>query len=256
MPSTLNVAKKVFKRKLEQFKRGDRNKKQKKLEEEQLFNGEDSTILEQDEENGQECINGEGQAEENVEEKNIDSEDVQQKSTTFVEPSISSSILTDVAFRSFQGRVAAATLSAIDEMGFTRMTEIQAKSIPPLLEGVDVLGAAKTGSGKTLAFLIPAIELLIREDWKQQYGTGVIIISPTRELSMQTYGVLYELLEKQPYLSHALVMGGANRQTEELRLSKGVSILVATPGRLLDHLQAFFNFFQKLICLEYSKFCG
>uniref|UniRef100_A0A914NT69 Uncharacterized protein n=1 Tax=Meloidogyne incognita TaxID=6306 RepID=A0A914NT69_MELIC len=117
MPSTLNVAKKVFKRKLEQFKRGDRNKKHKKLDEEQLFNGEDSTILEQDEENGQECINGEGQAEENVEEKNIDSEDVQQKSTTFVEPSISSSILTDVAFRSFQGRVAAATLSAIDEIG-------------------------------------------------------------------------------------------------------------------------------------------
>jgi len=69
MPSTLNVAKKVFKRKLEQFKRGDRNKKHKKLDEEQLFNGEDSTILEQDEENGQECINGEGQAEENVEEK-------------------------------------------------------------------------------------------------------------------------------------------------------------------------------------------
>uniref|UniRef100_A0A914M8K0 ATP-dependent RNA helicase n=1 Tax=Meloidogyne incognita TaxID=6306 RepID=A0A914M8K0_MELIC len=227
MPSTLNVAKKVFKRKLEQFKRGDRNKKQKKLDEEQLFNGEDSSILEQDEENGQECKNVQEQAKENEE-----------------KPSISSSILTDVAFRSFQGRVAAATLSAIDEMGFTRMTEIQAKSIPPLLEGVDVLGAAKTGSGKTLAFLIPAIELLIRADWKQQYGTGVIIISPTRELSMQTYGVLYELLEKQPCLSHALVMGGANRQTEELRLSKGVSILVATPGRLLDHLQAFLIFFR------------
>ena len=75
---------------------------------------------------------------------------------------------------------------------------------------------------------------------------------------MQTYGfefvlflififelrVLYELLEKQPCLSHALVMGGANRQTEELRLSKGVSILVATPGRLLDHLQAFLIFFR------------
>ncbi|CAK5076418.1 unnamed protein product [Meloidogyne enterolobii] len=95
---------------------------------------------------------------------------MQQKSTTFVEPAISSSILTDITFRSFEGRVAAATLNAIDDMGFTRMTEIQARSIPPLLEGVDVLGAAKTGSGKTLAFLIPAIELLIRADWKQQYG--------------------------------------------------------------------------------------
>jgi len=69
MPSTLNVAKKVFKRKLEQFKRGDRNKKQKKLDEEQLFNGEDSSILKQDEENGQECKNVQEQAKENVEEK-------------------------------------------------------------------------------------------------------------------------------------------------------------------------------------------
>ncbi|KAL7074510.1 hypothetical protein ACQ4LE_006322 [Meloidogyne hapla] len=244
MPSTLNVAKKVFKRKLEQFRRGDPKKKLKKSDEEQLFNGEDSTILEQHEENDQEFDDVDELDETNIEEQNTESEDKQQKST-IVEPTISSSILTDVTFRSFQGRVADITLNAIDDMGFTRMTEIQAKSIPPLLEGADVLGAAKTGSGKTLAFLIPAIELLIRAEWKQQSGTGVIIISPTRELSMQTYGVLYELLEKQPSLSHALVMGGANRQTEEQRLSKGVSILVATPGRLLDHLQNTSSFVVK-----------
>lgn len=99
------------------------------------------------------------------------------------------------------------------------------------------MGSAKTGSGKTLAFLIPAIELLIKLGWRQQSGTGAIVISPTRELSMQTYGVLNEIMEAHPSLTHGLIMGGANRQTEALRLVKGVSFLVSTPGRLLDHLQ-------------------
>lgn len=64
-----------------------------------------------------------------------------------------------------------------------------------VVKGRDILASAKTGSGKTLAFLIPAIELLLKLEWKQYNGTGVVIISPTRELSMQTYGVLTELLE-------------------------------------------------------------
>lgn len=69
------------------------------------------------------------------------------------------------------------------------------------------MGTAKTGSGKTLAFLIPAIELLLKNKWKQNSGTGVMIISPTRELSMQTYGVVSELLEVHPQLTHGLIMG-------------------------------------------------
>ena len=67
-------------------------------------------------------------------------------------------------------------------------------------------------------------------------GTGVIIISPTRELSLQTYGVTTELLQYHHH-SHGIVMGGANRRTEAEKLLKGVNLLVATPGRLLDHLQ-------------------
>lgn len=63
------------------------------------------------------------------------------------------------------------------------MTHIQARSIPHLLKGRDVMGAAKTGSGKTLAFLIPAVELLIKSGFQQKNGTGIIIISPTRELA-------------------------------------------------------------------------
>jgi ATP-dependent RNA helicase DDX18/HAS1 len=87
------------------------------------------------------------------------------------------------------------TMKAIGEMGFTKMTEIQRRGIPPLLAGKDVLGAAKTGSGKTLAFLIPAIEMLSSLRFKPRNGTGVIVVTPTRELALQIFGVARELMK-------------------------------------------------------------
>jgi ATP-dependent RNA helicase DDX18/HAS1 len=87
------------------------------------------------------------------------------------------------------------TMEAIKTMGFETMTEIQQKSIPALLSGKDVLGAAKTGSGKTLAFLLPAIEMLSTLRFKPRNGTGVIVVSPTRELALQIFGVCRELME-------------------------------------------------------------
>ncbi|RAO73556.1 uncharacterized protein BHQ10_009568 [Talaromyces amestolkiae] len=128
------------------------------------------------------------------------------------------------------------TIEAIKEMGFETMTEIQQRAIPPLMAGRDVLGAAKTGSGKTLAFLIPAIELLHSLKFKPRNGTGVLILSPTRELALQIWGVARQLLDKHSQ-THGIVMGGANRRAEAEKLEKGVNLLVATPGRLLDHLQ-------------------
>ncbi|KPI97469.1 putative ATP-dependent RNA helicase pitchoune [Papilio xuthus] len=158
-------------------------------------------------------------------------------------------ILSDQKFTSLEGKVCEPTLMGIKDMGFTIMTEIQAKAIPPLLEGRDLVGAARTGSGKTLAFLIPAIELIYKLQFKPRNGTGVIILSPTRELSMQTFGVLMELM-KYHHHTYGLVMGGANRSTEAQKLSKGINILVATPGRLLDHLQNTPDFLYKnLQCL-------
>uniref|UniRef100_A0A1B6LD92 ATP-dependent RNA helicase n=1 Tax=Graphocephala atropunctata TaxID=36148 RepID=A0A1B6LD92_9HEMI len=121
-------------------------------------------------------------------------------------------------------------------MGLTNMTEIQAKTIPSLLLGLNVVGSAKTGSGKTLAFLIPAVEFLHTLKFKQRNGTGCIIITPTRELCIQTYGVLKQLL-KYHSLTFGMVMGGANRAAEAEKLYWGMNIVVATPGRLLDHLQ-------------------
>jgi ATP-dependent RNA helicase DDX18/HAS1 len=131
-----------------------------------------------------------------------------------------------------------ATKCALKRLQFVNMTHIQALAIPPLLAGKDVVAAAKTGSGKTLAFLVPVVELLSKVKWAARNGTGAIIISPTRELSMQIYGVLRDLCDEGRHpLTHGLIMGGANRRAEAERLVKGVSILVATPGRLLDHLQ-------------------
>lgn len=128
------------------------------------------------------------------------------------------------------------TNQAIREMGFTTMTKVQAKTIPPLMAGRDVLGAAKTGSGKTLAFLLPAVELLYLLKFKPRNGTGVVVISPTRELALQIFGVARELMQHHTQ-TFGIVIGGANRRQEADKLAKGVNLLIATPGRLLDHLQ-------------------
>lgn len=164
-------------------------------------------------------------------------------------PGTSFGVLSDTQFESLRGKVSDATLKAIEGMGFKRMTEIQAKTIPHLLEGKDVVAAAKTGSGKTLAFLIPAVELLYKLKFMPRNGTGALVIAPTRELAMQTFGVLQELLSGQNQ-TLGLIMGGTNRQSEAGKLAKGVNFLVATPGRLLDHLQNSSEFvYKNLQCL-------
>lgn len=131
------------------------------------------------------------------------------------------------------------TKNALTTMKFTRMTRIQAQAIPALLMGKDVIGAAPTGSGKTLAFVVPIVELLHQASFATRNGTGAIIITPTRELALQIYGVVSELLTAAgpPTPTYGLVMGGANRRTEAEKLARGVAIVVCTPGRLLDHLQ-------------------
>lgn len=153
-------------------------------------------------------------------------------------------LLGDNSFESLRGRVSEASLKGISDMGFKKMTEIQARAIPPLLEGRDLVGAARTGSGKTLAFLIPVVEVIHKLKFMPRNGTGAVIISPTRELSMQTFGVLKELMEHHNQ-TYGLLMGGANRQIECDKLSKGINIVVATPGRLLDHLQNSPDFLYK-----------
>jgi len=198
--------------------------------EEENVHTEDDVLSQEEETGSQRCV----------------TEDMAQK---LPGSSIALSILSSATFASLADRVCENTLKAVADMGFTTLTEIQARSIPPLLEGRDLVGSAKTGSGKTLAFLIPAIELIYKLKFMPRNGTGCIVISPTRELSMQTFGVLKELM-KYHHHTYGLIMGGANRQTEAQKLSKGINVLVATPGRLLDHLQNTPDFlFKNLQCL-------
>jgi len=127
------------------------------------------------------------------------------------------------------------TREGLKEMGIEKPTEIQSSTIPVLLRGRDVLGKAATGSGKSLSFLIPAAELLHSGKFLARNGTGCIVLSPTRELALQLYTVVGELF-KHHSQTHGVVIGGANRNTEAEKLCRGVNLLVATPGRLLDHL--------------------
>ncbi|KAJ3696700.1 hypothetical protein LUZ61_000405 [Rhynchospora tenuis] len=157
------------------------------------------------------------------------------------------SILTDRAFSDLP--LSEPTLKALDEMGFKTMTEIQARTIPLLLEGRDVIGAAQTGSGKTLAFLVPAIEMMHFARCLPRNGTKVIVISPTRELAMQTHHVAKSLFNHHTQ-TLGLAVGGVPIGKEAQQLVKGVNLLVATPGRLLDHLKKTKNFMYKnLECL-------
>ncbi|KAI7821688.1 P-loop containing nucleoside triphosphate hydrolase protein [Gamsiella multidivaricata] len=204
---------------------------------------EDEEDEEQDEENGDGGDEDEDDGEDNEEEE----EDVKESEERQEDlPSIDFSANEEAAATTAGGKkinyefasldLCEPSKKAIVDIGFAKMTEVQARTIPPLLAGRDVLGAAKTGSGKTIAFLVPAVELLYKLKFKPRNGTGVIIISPTRELALQIFGVAKDLL-KYHNQTFGIVIGGANRKAEADKLAKGVNLLVATPGRLLDHLQ-------------------
>lgn len=124
-------------------------------------------------------------------------------------------------------------LLALDGMGFTRPTPIQRDAIPPALEGRDVLACAMTGSGKTAAFLLPILE---RIRSKPRGTTRALVLTPTRELAAQIVEHLQGLVGRTG-IRGAAVFGGVGMVPQEEAFRKGVDILVATPGRLLDHFQ-------------------
>lgn len=122
----------------------------------------------------------------------------------------------------------------LQESGFIDITDIQREAIPICLKGQDILGAARTGSGKTLAFLVPILERLTYDKWDEMDGVGALIISPTRELAVQTYEVLLKI-GKYCSLSAGLVIGGKDYKFERERIGR-INILVGTPGRILQHM--------------------
>ena len=127
-----------------------------------------------------------------------------------------------------------ATQNGLSASHFKTLTTIQAQAIPSALKGNDVLGAAKTGSGKTLAFLVPMLESLYRKRWTEFDGIGALILSPTRELAIQIFDVLRKVGRHHNF-SAGLVIGGKSLQEEQERLGR-MNILVATPGRMQQHL--------------------
>ncbi|KAI8343512.1 P-loop containing nucleoside triphosphate hydrolase protein [Chlamydoabsidia padenii] len=126
------------------------------------------------------------------------------------------------------------TKDGLKKAGFTQLTEIQRKALPLALAKRDVLGAAKTGSGKTLSFLIPVLDILYRSHWNASDGLGALIISPTRELAVQIFEVLKKIGRTHTF-SAGLIIGGKELQVEQERIAH-MNILVATPGRLLQHM--------------------
>ena len=124
-------------------------------------------------------------------------------------------------------------LQAVERMGFTEMTEVQEKTIPVMMAGHDVIAKAPTGTGKTCAFGIPIIE---RIDPARPLPQAVIL-APTRELAQQIAGDLQDLTHFLPDVRTVCVYGGADMQKQANRLKKGCQIVVATPGRLMDHMR-------------------
>jgi ATP-dependent RNA helicase RhlE len=124
-------------------------------------------------------------------------------------------------------------LKGIHELGFARPTPIQTEAIPPALEGRDVLACAMTGSGKTAAFLLPIMHRLME---KPRRTTRCLILTPTRELAAQILEDMNALAVHTP-LTGAAIFGGVGMGPQEHAFRSGVDVIVATPGRLLDHFR-------------------
>ena len=121
----------------------------------------------------------------------------------------------------------------IKELGFVKPTPIQSDAIPPAMEGRDVLAAAMTGSGKTAAFLLPILHRLMGA---KRGTTRALIVTPTRELAAQVVQELNDLAVHTP-ITAAAIFGGVGMRPQEHAFRSGVDVIVATPGRLLDHLK-------------------
>ena len=123
-------------------------------------------------------------------------------------------------------------LKSIQDTGYVSPTPIQLQAIPSILQGRDILASAQTGTGKTAAFILPIIDILAQTKSKARMPR-VIIIEPTRELAAQVSEIFYSFA-KYSGLSSTLIIGGGSCMDQEKEISKGVDVLIVTPGRLMD----------------------
>ncbi len=128
-----------------------------------------------------------------------------------------------------------AVQQAITDAGYESPTPIQAQAIPPALEGKDVLGIAQTGTGKTASFTLPMISVLAKGRAKARMPRS-LVLCPTRELAAQV-AENFDIYAKHVKLTKALLIGGVSMKEQEKIIDRGVDVLIATPGRLLDHFE-------------------
>lgn len=140
-------------------------------------------------------------------------------------------------------------LKSLEEQNYVEPTPIQEKTIPLILKGKDVLGGAQTGTGKTAAFSIPIIQLLNKmpDNRRKRHEVDALIVTPTRELAIQIDDSI-SVYGKYTGIKHAVVFGGVSQNPQVSDMKNGVSILTATPGRLLDLIN------QGFISLDAVKF--
>lgn len=124
-------------------------------------------------------------------------------------------------------------LRAVSAEGYTTPTPVQEQSIPPLLAGRDVLGVAQTGTGKTAAFALPVLQIMSRNRPQGKRKIRALVLSPTRELAAQI-DERFDAYSEHLDIRHKVIFGGVNQNPQVRALQKGLDILVATPGRLLD----------------------
>ena len=124
-------------------------------------------------------------------------------------------------------------LEAVESEGYTNPTPVQEQSIPLLLAGRDVLGVAQTGTGKTAAFALPVLQIMSRSKTQGKRYIKTLILSPTRELAAQI-GERFSAYGENLDIRHKVIFGGVNQNPQVRALQKGIDVLVATPGRLLD----------------------
>jgi superfamily II DNA/RNA helicase len=128
-------------------------------------------------------------------------------------------------------------IKAINEAGYTTPTPIQQQAIPELLSGHDVMASAQTGTGKTAAFMLPALHHLATPPKVRSRGPRVLVLTPTRELALQVTDAATKYGRYLPRTKAVSILGGMPYPLQNKLLSQPVDILVATPGRLLDHIQ-------------------
>lgn len=136
-------------------------------------------------------------------------------------------------------------LRSIEHLGFTQPTPIQQEAVPAVMVGKDLIVSSKTGSGKTLAYLLPMMQRLLKSRPLSQKDARALILAPTRELASQIYAQL-RLFVANTRLSSAFIVGGENFNDQEKLLKRQPDIIVATPGRLADHLEHKSFFIQGL----------